>query len=167
LHKTHTDEALESVETSQVAPVSTDTDPQTPRKKRRRRRSRRRGKGGAANAVVPQEGAPQPAENGETNAVVPLAPQPRAEAQVQARLERANPQPSPKPKPTQGRKRRQENGARKGANGRRQDIGSWRAEPPGERTRRRPGQAQAHSPALWAAWNAARFSGKGSSDPEA
>lgn len=167
MHKTHTDEVLESVEASQVAPVSPDTDPQTPQKKKRRRRSRRRGKGGTANAAAPQEGAAQPAETSDAAAVVPLEPRSQPRAEAQARPERASPQPAPKPKPAQTRKRRQENSARKGANGRRQDIGSWRAEPPGERTRRRPGQAQAQSPALWAAWNAARFSGKGSSDPEA
>lgn len=51
-------------------------------------------------------------------------------------------------------------------NGRQQDLGSWRAEPHGERSKRRPGQAQTQNPTIWAAWSAARFGDKDDSSDE-
>jgi len=152
LHKTKFDEALEPVEPAGAVPASTDTVPPTPQKKRRRRRSRRRGKANASapNGAVSNGIAPEP--NG-------TAPEAAARPAVAPVNELAQPQPSGSPpasrvKRAQARRRRQ-----------RADLGSWRAEPPGERGRWRPGQAQAHSPSLWMAWNAFHF-GKGNDDSE-
>jgi len=160
LHKTQLDEALEPVESAGAVPASTDPIPQAPQKKRRRRRSRRRRKAGASaqNGAVPNGASTE--ANGPAGPVVAAAPAAAAApadalAQPQPTSSSpAHPSVTSRTKRAQGRRRRQ-----------RADLGSWRAEPPGERGRWRPGQAQAHSPSLWMAWNAFRF-GKGNADPE-
>lgn len=154
LHKTNTDELQESGAASfQEEPTGPDAEGTV--KKKKRRRSRRRRKGGSANAapVANNEATAKQAEAPENGTVVPLPPKPRQEP------------PPAKAKPSNNRKRRgSENSGKRAGNGaKRQDIGSWRAEPPGERMRRRPGQAQTQSPSLWAGWSAAHF-GKG--EPE-
>lgn len=152
MHKLNTDE-VEAVEISSPQ-EATETDPQNVPKKKRRR-SRRRGRGGGAAA----KGAAEPTnlrQEGKNEAVS------AAPAKSHSHSE-----PSPPKGKSRGRRRRGENGAGKQANGaKRQDLGSWRAEPHSERMRRRPGQAQAHSPSLWAAWSAAHFGKGGSSESD-
>lgn len=154
MQKLNTDE-LASAESP--SPETAVTDPQNVQDvtKKKRRRSRRRGRGGGANAAqATSEATEQKATENGAGVQVAAKAQSRPDAQA--------------PKNRNGaRKRRGENGSRKGSNGgKRPDIGSWRAEPHSERMRRRPGQAQAQSPSLWAGWSAAHFGGKTSNSED-
>ena len=148
LHKTHTDELQESAAVASPEAQSA-PDAENVVKKKRRRRARRRKKNGANGAVASttSEATASPPENGGNGTAAP-----RPEVQPG----RAKPN---------GRKRRGSENGQRGNGSRRLDIGSWRAEPPGERMRRRPGQAQTQSPQLWAAWSAVYF-GKRNEDSE-